>query len=196
MADKVNLHRLTEQFVPTPSVDDPPITSEMEAVDPAFSKLYLERVEILRSYLVLAENPADLMDENYRKNVFAKLSYGMRKAGDYLGWGRYHLRVAYGDRKRAEAIAALDEFGAYLASRKATDKEVKATDKVRDFYVHINTGVTQAVAREAFMEAVVEQLSTMKQEFMMAISTIKAMAYGNRDSDFMSGASVAVNSQQ
>jgi hypothetical protein len=168
----------------------------MEEVDPEFSKLYNERVAILRSYLVLAENVADLQDANFRRTIFPKLSYGMRKAGEYLGWARFHQRKSYAERKQAEAIAALDEFGKWLAVRKAAGEDTKATEAVRAHYVNIDKGVLNTASREAYMDAVVEQLSTMKMEFMMAISTIKAMAYGVREENFMSGASVAVNSQQ
>jgi hypothetical protein len=179
-----------------PLKDSRPLSSEMEAVDPEFSALYNERVDILRSYLMLAENPIDLQDENYRRTIFAKLSYGMRKAGEYLGQAKYHQRMAYARRKQAEAIAALDEFGKYLAQGKADGKDIKPTVDIRAHYVNIDPGVMAASAKEAYIDAIIEQLSTMKMEFMMAISTIKAVAYGIKDSDYMSSASVAVNSQQ
>ena len=183
-------------LLPNNNKEESPLTAEMEDVDPEFSKLYNERVDVLRSYLVLAENPADLQDDNYRRTIFSKLSYGMRKSGDYLGWARYHQRMAYARRKQAEAIAALDEFGKYLARGKAAGNDVKATVDIRAHYVNIDPGVMSASAKEAYMDAIVEQLSTMKMEFMMAISTIKAMAYGVRDSDYMSGSAAAANSQQ
>lgn len=198
MNQQVNLDALSYLLPDSNQVhaDEPPLTPEMEDVDPEFSRLYNERVTILRSYLVLAENVADLQDANFRRTIFPKLSYGMRKAGEYLGWARFHQRKSYAERKQAEAIAALDEFGKWLSQRKASGDEVKATEAVRSHYVNIDKGVLNAANREAYMDAVVEQLSTMKMEFMMAISTIKAMAYGVREESFMSGAAVAANSQQ
>lgn len=176
--------------------EESPLSLEMEAIDPEFTKLYNERVDILRSYLVLAENPADLQDENFRRTVFAKLSYGLRKAGDYLGWALYHQRMAYAKRKQAEAVAALDQFGGWLEGRKAAGVEAKATVDVRAHYVNIDPGTIAAAAREALMDAAVQQLSTMKSEFTMAITTIRALMYGGRDSDYMSGSAAAANSQQ
>lgn len=198
MSQSVDLDALAH-LLPDPNqvrTDEAPLTPEMEEVDPEFSRLYNERVAVLRSYLVLAENVADLQDANFRRTIFPKLSYGMRKAGEYLGWARFHQRKSYAERKQAEAIAALDEFGKWLASRKAAGEDTKATEAVRSHYVNIDKGVLSAASREAYMDAVVEQLSTMKMEFMMAISTIKAMAYGVREENFMSGATVAANSQQ
>jgi len=183
-------------LLPNNNKEESPLTAEMEAVDPEFSALYNQRVEVLRSYLVLAENITDLQDENFRRTVFPKLSYGMRKAGEYLGWARYHQRMSYAIRKQSEAVAALDEFGKYLARGKAAGNDIKATVDIRAHYVNIDPGVMSASAKEAYMDAIVEQLSTMKMEFMMAISTIKAMAYGVKDSDYMSSGSSAVNSQQ
>lgn len=193
--DNINFDALAH-LLPNDNAEESPLTAEMEAVDPDFSKLYNQRVEVLRSYLVLAENVTDLQDENFRRTIFPKLSYGMRKAGEYLGWARYHQRMSYAQRKQAEAVAALDEFGKYLARGKAAGNDVKATVDIRAHYVNIDPGVMSASAKEAYMDAIVEQLSTMKMEFMMAISTIKAMAYGVKDSDYMSGTTAAVNSQQ
>lgn len=188
-----------DYLLPNPSqvrAEEAPLTPEIEEVDPAFSKLYNERVDILRSYLVLAENTIDLHDENFRRTVFPKLSYGLRKAGEYLGWACFHQRASYAARKQAEAIAALDEFGKYLGIKKAEGSDIKSTEAVRAHYVNIDPGVKHACLKEAYMDAVVQQLATMKMEFTMAISTIKAMAYGVRDSDYMSSGASAVNSQQ
>jgi hypothetical protein len=175
---------------------DSPLTIEMEEIDPEFSKLYNERMEVLISYVVIAERTFDLADERLRQQMFAKLSYGLRKAGEWLGWARYHQSMAKSRRKQAEAIASLEGFGKYLSQKKGSGEEVKATESVRSHYIQINPEVMLACSKEALMDAIVEQLMTVKLEFIQAISTIKAMAWGMKDSDFMSGSSVSVNSQQ
>jgi hypothetical protein len=168
----------------------------MEDVDKEMAGKFNERVALLRSYLVLAENPADLADDNHRRIIFAKLSYGLRKCGEYLSWARFHERMATIDLKKSESIAMIDGIYDFIKAEKDKGRDGKVTEKVRESYKFLDKDVGAALTREALLEAMVEQLQTMKSEFVMAIATLKAMAYGMKDQDFMSSASVAVDERK
>lgn len=193
MSDKLDMTALSVAFVSKPDESLPP---EIAAVDLAMSRQYDEKAGHLRSILVLAENPIDLNDENQKRIIFARLSYGLRKAGEMLGWVRFHYKQAKSDCKRAAAVAALEEYTDYLVSKRQSDDKLKATEKMREFYVGMSETVRAANSREAMLEAMEIQASTMKLEFMMSISTLKAMAYGMRDSDFMSGSAANAGDAQ
>ena len=176
--------------------EESPLAPAMEIVDPALAKAFNERVDLLRSYISLAENPADLADENYKRMIFAKLSYGLRKCGEHLSWARFNLRVAHIEVKKAEAVAAVDGIHEFVATERDKGRDGKITDKVREHYKYIDKDVGSTMMKEAMLEAMVEQLSVMKTEFIMAIATIRAMAYGIKDQDFISSASTSVNEKE
>lgn len=187
---KINLLQNAAHLTGTPT-EEPPLTPEMQDIDPALAKVFETKVDLLRSYLVLAENPADLADANQRRVIFAKLSYGLRKSGEYLSWARFHHRMALMDVKRAEAGAAIDGIHQFIEGERTKGRDGKITDKVRDHYKFIDKSVGSNMLREAMLEAMVEQLKTMKTEFIMSIATLKAMAYGVDDTDHMSSAASA-----
>lgn len=168
---------------------------DADILDYEGTRLHQEHVNELQEYLVLVENPQDV-NEYTAPKLLAQLSYGFRKAGEYLGLARYSYKSARNARKRAEAIAAIDNIRDYVAKRKSEGVDIKITEPVRDHYINIDPDVIKASAMEALFEAKMEQLNTIKMEFLMAISTTKAIAYGHKDSDMLSGASVAVNEKE
>jgi hypothetical protein len=175
--------------------EESPLPPAIEAIDIQYSAIYNKQINMLREVLVLAENAQDLNDPYHRIKIMARLSWGLRKAGEFLGVARTQYKLAYAARKKAEGIAALENFANYIASRKSEGKEAKATEEMRKHYIHLDVNVHAAVSKEAYMEAVLEQLQTYKQEFFMALSLIKASSYGvhTQETNLMSGASVAVN---
>jgi len=190
------LHFKTEIQTSSKADSDLPLPKEFYGSDTALMNDYESKVATLREYIVVAENPEDLRDEHQRRVVFSKLSYGLRKSGEFLGWALRQSRMAEVRRKEAEAIAAMDEFPDFVERRKAEGKDIKGTDAVMKYYVNTSPGVIKASETEALWMAIVQQISTMKAEFMMAISTIKAMAYGVKDSDIMTGNSSAANGNE
>lgn len=182
------VHRSTG-IVPMLAQPDPDI------LDMQGMRLHQAQIMELQQYLVLVENPQDV-NEFTAPKLLAQLSYGFRKAGEYLALAKYSHKSARNDRKRAEAIAALDNFREYVAKRKGEGVDMKVTEPVRDHYVQIDPEVIRASAMEALFEAKVVQLDTIKMEFLMAISTTKAIAYGHKDSDMISGSSVSVNDRE
>lgn len=191
---KINL---AQNNIPLQYQDTQKSESYLESEDfPGVDKVFYEAFKLRREELLplcaLTENVEDHRDEHARLVMFAKMSYGLRKAGEALAWGLYQQKLCKIEKERAKGVAALDEFGAFLLERKNDGKDSKATDKMRELYVAINDGVLRAAKKEAFADAVVEQFSTIRSQFIQSISTIRAMCYGQKDSSYMSGASVNI----
>ena len=176
----------TNEFEVNSDADDFP------GVDKSLYNAFAKRREELLPFCALTENVEDHRDEHARLVLFAKMSYGLRKAGEAMSWALYHQKMCKIDKEKAKGVAALDEFGSWLLSRKNDGKDAKATDKMRDLYVSISDDVMRAAKREAFADAMVEQFSTIRSQFYQSISTIRAMCYGQKDSSYMSGASVNI----
>ncbi|MEM4380567.1 MAG: hypothetical protein QXL01_07805 [Thermoplasmatales archaeon] len=154
---------------------------EGSSLKEAIRKEYERRMDELRPILLIIERPLDLTDEGFRRAVFPKLSFGLRKAGELVAYIKYHYKVAVDSGKRAKAIAFLEAFDDYAQAR-----EIKSTDKAREFYIPLNKDVQLANNAEAVLEAYLENAMTIKQELIMSLSTIKGMVYGMRDSDLLS----------
>lgn len=138
---------------------------------------YERRMQELRPILLIIERPIDLTDEGFRRAVFPKISFGLRKSGELVAFLRYHYKTATDNRKRAVAVAALEEVIIYAQAH-----DIKITDKAREYYIPMNKGVQVANNIEAVLEAYLENAMTIKQELIMSLSTIKAMVYGISDS--------------
>ena len=170
--------------------------SDYAKVDAEITKNYENRVEELNELLALAENPADIGDETRRVVIFAKLSYGLRKAGEAVAWSTYYQKMAYVERKNAEAVAAMDEYQEYLASKKQDGKTERATNEMRNYYVHLSGNVMKANKKEALVNAIHEHLTTIRAQFLQAISTMRSMSYGIKDSSYMSGSAVNIYNRE
>jgi hypothetical protein len=107
--------------------------------------------------------------------VVGILSFGLRKSGELLASAIYDQKMAKSDLKRAQAVAALEEFHVYSVGQKEKGIDVKSTDTTRGHYININEGVLRATEKEAFYEAVVSQLDSYKTQFTMVLSAVKAM---------------------
>jgi hypothetical protein len=140
---------------------------DMAAVDPEFAQWYDQELGILQRYAILAENPADLTDESRRSDLLAKLSFGLRRSGDMLARIKGRLRKAESLLKQASALAAIDDLNEHSA-RMTMSRLHKA---------NLNCAMLIAMSEQAW---------TMKTEFMMGISTVKAIAWGMRDSEHLS----------
>jgi hypothetical protein len=135
----------------------------------------------IRPTLVIIERPLDLTDSSFRQSIFPKLSFGLRKAGELESYLLYYYKMSVDTSKRAKAVAFLEEFDGY-----AQQKEIKSTDKAREFYIPLNPKVQKAQEVEAMLEAYLINVKTIKQELIMALSTIKGMVYGIKDHDLLS----------
>jgi hypothetical protein len=135
-----------------------------------------------------AENLRDMLHNNdMALKVVGILSYGLRRSGELLAEAIYKHKMSKVERKRAEAVAALENFGKYLGEKRAAGEELKATDSVRTHYISIDAGVLRASEREAFFEALVSQLDTYKTQFTMSMSSVKAMISNKQSDALISG---------
>lgn len=159
------------------------------------TKMHQDRISELQPYLALVENEQDITTFT-APGLLAQLSYGFRKSGEYCALALKEWRNAKYARKQAESIAALEGIKDYVFKQKQAGNDVKVTDSLRTSYVQIDPDVKRSNELEGLYEAMYEQLSTIKMEFLMAISTTKAIAFGRRDYDTLSGASAAANDKE
>lgn len=148
------------------------------------------RVIELRKYAAVLENHHNIVDEHQRPIIFSQLSYGYRRASESLSWALKMQKNAKIRVKQAEAIAAHDKFYDFVESRKGTDRKVSVTEASKKWYTQMDEGVIKAKMVEAVTDAMVEQFSSLKFEFIQGQSTLKNMYYGNRDASNMNSATV------
>jgi len=149
-------------------------------VDITADDLNFAHIKALAPYLAYAENIHEC-NQFTAPMILGKLSVGLRKSGDYLAIAKYRYKKARADRKRIEAVCALDEFPKYVSERKRQGDEVKSTDANKTWFINQHKEVIKAIDREAFFEAVQEQLYTMKTELFMSITTARNIVYGFKD---------------
>lgn len=159
---------------------------EFNKIDETLTEKYNSLLDEISKYSMLTENIHDLHDESNRMNLFAKLSYGLRKSGEAKAWVIYHLNVAESETKASLGVASLDDFPEYVLQNEANGKTIKTTDSVREAFVVQCERVKTAKKKLAMLKAMDEVISIYKSQFVNGISTIKAMVYGNKDSNIMS----------
>lgn len=162
------------------------VDDEFFRIDPVAADRYNTLISELSQYSPYAEDVQDLRDEQQRIRVFAALSYALRKAGEAEAWAGFVYNTSRQGSKESEAVAALDEFGAYAKAKTDGGSEVKNTDKNREWFVQQSPSVVQNKKREAMAEAMQKVFFIYRYQFSQAISTIRAMVYGNRDSSTLS----------
>lgn len=169
------LGEASDSFAFTP--DESPVS---DIIDIQNHELVSNHIKELAPYLAIAENIKEV-NQFTAPQLLGKLSVGLRKAGDLLATAKYLYKKARADRKRVEAVVALDLFPEY-----AKQNDVKSTDAMRAYYVNQHKDVLAAIDREAFFEAVQEQLHTIKTELFMSITTARSIVYGFKDSNQLS----------
>jgi hypothetical protein len=184
--NKINLHDASEEAISRTEFN---VFGDFEKIDSSLSAMFNSRLTELNKYIALAENPSDFNNEIKRIQLFGNLSYGLRKASEGLAIALYHQKQAKARRKKEEASAAMYEFGSFVAAQKEAGNDVKVTDKNKEYYVALDRKVLLANEYESMMDAYVEHFSGIRYEFSQAISTLRAMCYGLRDSQNISGMS-------
>jgi hypothetical protein len=159
---------------------------QVETLFPDLYKIFYKKVEELAPYVGIAENPYDYQDEIFRLKLFGQLSFAMRKASEALAWAYVQQKMAYARRKEAEAVAAMDDFPQYIVDQSDQGRTIKATDATREAFVKMSPRVMRAHQKEAFVDAIVEQLNVLKYGFSEGSKTLRAMCYGQKDSNNLS----------
>jgi len=158
-----------------------------EETDKSGTERYSCDVSELETALWQAENLRDMLQsDEMAMKIVGILSFGLRKSGELLAEAVYKWKLAKRDRKRAEGEAAIDGFHDYITLKKVTGVEIKSTDSIRSHYVNINENVLKAAEKEALYEAIVTQLESYKNQFMMAASGVNAMIKSKRGDNLIS----------
>lgn len=185
---KANLADLGDEVLEQATPKQAAVVATRDGIaDLTKSSVSHDAVVTLAPFLAMAERVSEALHPAVAPKLLGQLSEGFRKAGEYLAIAKYQYQQSRNERKRQEAIAFIDEFPKWLRAKKAEGEDVKSTDAIRTHFVAMFPAVIHAKEREAFYEAVQEQLITMKTELFMGISTAKAIAYGYKDHNMLSG---------
>jgi alpha-L-arabinofuranosidase len=172
----------------TPVIYDNDLINDIKSIDIAVGMECKRRMDELANYIVLVENPKTIYDETARIMLFAKLSYGLRKSGEGYAWAMRKVNEAAIKKKETESSAALDEISNWVKKRREDDSKFKPTDKDKTHFIYTIDSVKVAYRLVAILESMAENFLIIRQEFTQAISTLRAMYYGQRDSTYMSSA--------
>lgn len=169
--------------------DDFTFLDDIKGYDPKIAAQFEQRVTELRKYAAILENHFDLVDEAKRPLIFSQIAYGYRRSSEAVSWALFLKREVSRDIKRAEALAAHENFYDYKERQKhENDRVIKDTDANRKWYTQMDDDVVKAKTYEAIVDAILEQFTSLKFEFIQGASSLKAMYYGNRDSSTLNSA--------
>jgi hypothetical protein len=169
-------------IVPLIGALDPMVTAPKE------TERFFADTKVLEECFHYAEHMRDMLQsDEMALKVVGVLSFGLRRSGEMLADAIYKQKMAKSARKQAEAVAALENFGRFLAQRQSEGESLKATDSIRQHYIALDEGSLKATEREAFFEAMVSQLETYKMQFTMVLSAIKAMISKQRGDQLIGG---------
>lgn len=188
LSDKEFEEKIAKEIFPIG--DSSPLIAPADPMrtDKAGTERFFVDTKALDECISQAENLRDMLQNDHMAmKVVGILSYGLRRSGELLADAIYRHKMATVERKRMEAVAALDNFGKYLAGKREKGEDIKVTSDVRGHYIHIDQDVLTACEKEAFCEAVVSQLDTYKIQFTMAMSAVKAMISKGRSDQMISG---------
>lgn len=152
------------------------------SVNQLSKQLTPEYIEHLAPYLALCARAHELTDSERAIRAISKLSEGLSLVANYVGAASYLYNSCKFERKQKEAIASLEKSREYAAKM-----DMKLTDAQRTHYVQLDPDVAIAYDKENLAEAMVEQLSIIKQNIIMSLSAIKAAHYGYRPDGQISG---------
>ena len=184
---KANLADLGDEVLEVGATKVETAKTKNDIADLQKESVTYEAVKKLAPFMAIAENVSEALHPAVAPKILGNLSEGFRKAGEYLAVAKYQYNTARNERKRQEAIAFIDEFPKWVRQKKLEGEEIKPTDALRAHWVAQFQTVVDAKEREAFFEAMQEQLITIKTELFMGISTAKSIAYGYKDHNMLSG---------
>lgn len=114
--------------------------------------------------------------------ILSTLSSGLIRTGGLLAGARLEADKARTERKRVQGRLALEAYPQYL-----NEKGIKGTESTKEAFVDSHDDTVAACHKEAHCDALVCQLDTIKASLMMAISSVKSIVYGYKDSSSVSG---------
>ena len=145
-----------------------------------------EHIRRLSPFLAMVSDLEDVNDATAPR-LMAKLSEGLNLASTLFASATYHYNKSKTNLKKIRGICALERFGLYVKNQKDFGVTVKETENIREAFIDTQEDVIAACNETSYYEAVREQLSGNKMSLTMAISATKAIVYGSRTSDSLSG---------
>ncbi|CAB5220863.1 hypothetical protein UFOVP244_47 [uncultured Caudovirales phage] len=152
-------------------------------------------VAAINPFLAVAAEIYEATNTSQAPIILAKLSQGLTLCGNLIAACAYNLNQAKTNRKKAEAVVALEDFPRHVADQKKKGNDVKATDKTMSYYVDQHPSVVESRMREDFYAALYEKLSINRNVITMAISSARSIAYSHRDVNMMSSSAISVDNK-
>jgi len=168
--------------------EEMPFLDHIKKFNATVGQEFERRVNELNKLAAVMENHFDLVDEGRRPQLFSQLSYGVRRAVEAVSWAIWLRKEAYKRVKQAKGLAWHENFYNYVEKSKEDGRKIKETDTSRNMYMEIDPGVVKAREEEAIAEAILEQFSGLKFEFIQGQASLKAIYYGNKETNSMNSA--------
>jgi len=168
------------------------ISNELSQLDDKLAQQFQDKMKEIFIYTAIAENPAEFNDESKRLKLFGQLSYGLRKAGEGYTWAKVLNKEYTRMLSTAEADVKMNSYPVWVTEQKKLDPKFKSTEDYKKTYVSTSDTVQKIVKMMILTEAMCDEFATVKTELYQAISTIRSICYGSRDSSILSGAAVNI----
>ena len=166
--------------------------SKLKNLDVKIANEFNRRISELYTYTAIAENPTDFNDEANRLNLFGKMSYGFRKAGEGYTWAKVLNKEYTRMLSETEADIKINEYPKWLQEQQKTDPKFKSTEDYKKTYVCTVDTYQNIMKLVILTDSMIDEFATIRTELMQSISTIKAICYGFRDSSVMSSTAVGI----
>lgn len=139
-------------------------------------------IEKIAPYMIICSHIHEISTDHDANRAISKLSEGLSLVASYVGAASYLYNTARFKRKQAEARAALEKAPVY-----AEQNGIKLTESKIEHFVALDPEVSQAIEKEQMAEAMLSQLSIIKTNIIMSMSSIKAARYGFKEDGHVSG---------
>lgn len=156
-------------------------TSDIRPLD-VLSDIGPAYIEKIAPYMVVCSHAHEISSDHEANKAISRLSEGLSLVASYVGAASYLYNSARYKRKQAEARAALEKAPVY-----AEQNGIKLTESKIEHFVSLDTEVAEAMEKEHMAEAMLAQLSIIKTNIIMSISSIKASRYGYKEDGHISG---------
>lgn len=145
------------------------------------SQILPNEVKKLAPILETAQNLQNATEAT-APTILSEISSGLISISRLLSSARYHADLAKIEKKKVQGMLALEAFPKYCS-----ETGVKVTEGNKEAFIDCNQTYTDACKTEAYLDALVTQLDVIKTTFIQSISSVKAIVYGFKDSNIVSG---------
>lgn len=151
----------------------------LDTLSQQLSPVYLEKIA---PYMVICTRMHEIRTDHEANKAISKISEGISLVAAYVGAATSLYNTSRFARKQAEAVAILEKAPVY-----AQENGIKMTESLRESFVNLDPDVKAAFEKEQMAEAMLAQLSIIKTNLIMSMSSIKASRYGFKEDGHISG---------